>query len=535
MIRFGHTNADETWGEASLEVVDEVQSLLYQALAAPQSPEAPVRIKIYPGEDALEVSAGTHCQVELSAFSAEITTDQLGWSSAGGEQRPGPLTLMRVRLATGLIAAGLVVQADRVYRAGDIIRALQSSFDTGRRRPGRYVTLGTYWVERARMRPLRLRDSLGSFGLFYCHNPICSARNVGVLIERAPGQRPWAQGCAIAYPCPSCPGTAEQAWALSYDREARGQQVDGVGNLQVLEYRIHPEAPRGMPVAGPVAHVIGHVRDRQWASTWNAETVHSHSEVDIDFIRRPNLRRLELAAHASPHIGGLLAALLDSNNLRAFVDYCRLLAPEEKSESLAGALARAYAPRRVSNYKNSEDRAASAAQRYHYVAYSPEAFLRQLRAFGVLDHPGRFLDVGSGTGEKPFLAYALGAFERCDGLEINSGTVAIANFLSQSIEPSIAYPIEHRVANALEFDDYGSYDVIYMYRPFRETRLMGRLMRHIGLQLAPGAVVFDVLDGKVALRRGPDGYQMRDVSITDHLAWTSTVSLDEFIAARDLL
>ena len=199
------------------------------------------------------------------------------------------------------------------------------------------------------------------------------------------------------------------------------------------------------------------------------------------------------------------------------------------------ALAMAFNPRRKSSYRTELDARQTENGYYPYIAFNPGSFFEQLCYYRLLDHPGRFLDVGSGLGEKVFLAFALGRFVECDGLEYDPRTVAVAEFLLASIAPQDPYPIRAFQGDALNFQRYGEYDVIYMYRPIRDSRRMGCLIRRIAAQMKVGAIVFDVFTCGLALRKmAPDVY-VTVVEGSDGLASREeAIGLDNFLKRHNL-
>ena len=199
------------------------------------------------------------------------------------------------------------------------------------------------------------------------------------------------------------------------------------------------------------------------------------------------------------------------------------------------ALATAFNPRRTGSYRTKQD-ARQAENGYHpYIAFNPSFFFAQLRFFGVLNHPGRFLDVGAGLGEKIFLAFALGRFAECDGLEYDSRTVAVAEFLFASIAAQNPYPIRVFQGDALTFEHYGEYDVIYMYRPIRDSRRTGYLIRRVAAQMKVGAIVFDVFTRGLALRKMAPNVFATEVEDSNGLAsWAEPITLDDFLMRHNL-
>ncbi|MCB2135311.1 MAG: class I SAM-dependent methyltransferase [Rhodobacteraceae bacterium] len=102
----------------------------------------------------------------------------------------------------------------------------------------------------------------------------------------------------------------------------------------------------------------------------------------------------------------------------------------------------------------------------------------------------RFLDVGCGCGLK--LIQAVQFFAEAHGVEYDPGYAAAARQLIALAGCGREKVFE---GDALEFDDYGQYDVIYMYRPLKDETLMTRLEDLILTQAAPGTVVIAPYSG----------------------------------------
>lgn len=123
-----------------------------------------------------------------------------------------------------------------------------------------------------------------------------------------------------------------------------------------------------------------------------------------------------------------------------------------------------------------------------------EAAQRILLAQGH-DGPMRFLDMGCGGGSK--VVAALGAFEEARGADSNPAYVAAARaFLTQlGHDPDL---IEE--ADALRYDKYGEFDVIYFYRPLKAPELAAQMEARVIDQARPGAVIVAPLN--MTLGRG---------------------------------
>lgn len=99
--------------------------------------------------------------------------------------------------------------------------------------------------------------------------------------------------------------------------------------------------------------------------------------------------------------------------------------------------------------------------------------------------PGlRFLDVGCGGGLK--LLTALELFDRATGLELDPGYAAAARGM---VEASGVKACEILEGDALEFNGYDRFDVIYFFRPMRDDDALSRLERRICEDARPGTVL----------------------------------------------
>lgn len=103
------------------------------------------------------------------------------------------------------------------------------------------------------------------------------------------------------------------------------------------------------------------------------------------------------------------------------------------------------------------------------------------------EKPLRFLDVGSGGGSK--LLAASTCFEVCHGLEYDKNSVANGKAFLDLL-PLANCDLIH--GDALEFEGYGDYDVIYFFRPLMAKDAMLRMEARILEQAKPGTVLLAV-------------------------------------------
>lgn len=98
--------------------------------------------------------------------------------------------------------------------------------------------------------------------------------------------------------------------------------------------------------------------------------------------------------------------------------------------------------------------------------------------------PLRFLDVGCGGGIKVLLAAEF--FCRADGLEYDAGYVATAR---QVLDRAGRLPSRVIHGDALTFDGYGDYDVLYFYQPMKTPEGLQALESRIATQARPGTIL----------------------------------------------
>ena len=99
-----------------------------------------------------------------------------------------------------------------------------------------------------------------------------------------------------------------------------------------------------------------------------------------------------------------------------------------------------------------------------------------------------FLDVGSGVGQKVYLAHLVGF--NAYGLELRKKFVTAAIELFWDLHVKGKNPPEFFIRqNALKFNRYDEFDVIYFYCPIWDEKLQTRLERIIQKQAKPGTIV----------------------------------------------
>lgn len=122
-----------------------------------------------------------------------------------------------------------------------------------------------------------------------------------------------------------------------------------------------------------------------------------------------------------------------------------------------------------------------------FLAHAHAAW-RLLAAMGRL--PGAcFLDVGCGAGSKVLLASQI--FDRAEGLEYDPGYAAAARRLLGTFWAPRTAVIE---GDALAFDGYGRYDVIYLFAPMSVPEKLRALEDRVALMARPGTVLITPYD-----------------------------------------
>lgn len=96
----------------------------------------------------------------------------------------------------------------------------------------------------------------------------------------------------------------------------------------------------------------------------------------------------------------------------------------------------------------------------------------------------RFLDVGCGGATKVLAASRV--FARCDGLEYDPGYVTAGQNTLRLTAPNTG---EVMLGDALEYEGYDQYDVIYYYRPVRNDALLFKMSQRIVEQAKPGTII----------------------------------------------
>jgi SAM-dependent methyltransferase len=113
-----------------------------------------------------------------------------------------------------------------------------------------------------------------------------------------------------------------------------------------------------------------------------------------------------------------------------------------------------------------------------WMPYPMHAYISLLdEAFAAA--PGnRFLEIGCGPGSKMIRA------RDTYGLDV-TGIEIVPEYAAEAGR----HGLDVRLGDALDFADYGGFDLIWLYRPFRDPDAQAALEKTIWDQMAPGALV----------------------------------------------
>lgn len=107
--------------------------------------------------------------------------------------------------------------------------------------------------------------------------------------------------------------------------------------------------------------------------------------------------------------------------------------------------------------------------------------------------PARFLDVGCGAGMKVVTATEF--FAHADGLEYDPGYATTAQTLFAAMGLTQCRVIE---GDAMAFESYDDYDVVYFYRPMRDVDAMKQMEARIAAGVRPGTILIAAYGGFAA-------------------------------------
>lgn len=140
------------------------------------------------------------------------------------------------------------------------------------------------------------------------------------------------------------------------------------------------------------------------------------------------------------------------------------------------------------------------------ILYRMKPFVEVVQKLKEPQHQ-RFIDVGSGNGEKLYAALCLG-FAQSEGLEYDSTLVDISQQYWQTMIKRQKMNI--RLGNALTIAPsyYQQFDFIYLYSPIRKHVPMARLFYTLMQQLKEGGVLLEVRMVYMDALRKVSGYDM---------------------------
>lgn len=104
----------------------------------------------------------------------------------------------------------------------------------------------------------------------------------------------------------------------------------------------------------------------------------------------------------------------------------------------------------------------------------------------------KFLDIGCGIGTKVMLADVL--FD-ASGFELNEEYLKVAKLIGCR---------DVWQGDALEFEKYGDYDILYFYCPFRDDMLQVKFERHVYKHMRKGAILIPMHTMTMWAERWPD-------------------------------
>lgn len=198
------------------------------------------------------------------------------------------------------------------------------------------------------------------------------------------------------------------------------------------------------------------------------------------------LWRHSKALRARLHLWDKMAALV-AQHIDAPADPICLMRPENDSDAMLTMMYKA-----VHQLANPNGQSKDAADKDYFpdIALRIELFDQlMLTAHRLLSARGRaegarFLDVGCGGGSKVLAATRY--FAQCDGLEYDQVYADAAVRFFQTLNAQTCHVI---TGDALTFDGYADYDVIYFYRPIADDALLHEMESRICAMARPGTII----------------------------------------------
>jgi hypothetical protein len=143
---------------------------------------------------------------------------------------------------------------------------------------------------------------------------------------------------------------------------------------------------------------------------------------------------------------------------------------------------------------------------YKYIPYSRDSFINLVVDIQKKNKAKRFIDVGSGIGDKVILAYIFGNFDKVSGVELNETTYHVSKYFleggmlpfekrkdyfkdKKELEPKTKI----NLLNVDAFDyDFSNDDFIYMYVPISTSSIMHKLHLKILKEMPIKGIIVDV-------------------------------------------
>lgn len=126
--------------------------------------------------------------------------------------------------------------------------------------------------------------------------------------------------------------------------------------------------------------------------------------------------------------------------------------------------------------------------RFRYIPFGVSRFIKVLKEIPGFVKGKKFVDIGSGVGDKALVASLLMPNTECHGIEYSEFTHKVACTLVPRITS-----VKFTNIDALKYQNFGDFDRIYTYCPARDDRFLRKLYRHVLKQLKPGTIWIEVL------------------------------------------
>ena len=250
----------------------------------------------------------------------------------------------------------------------------------------------------------------------------------------------------------------------------RGRQRDA--RVARLLHALHHQVHDGYRLLGD----IGRLRRADEAAAGDdplAQAVQRRAWTALNL----SLNTLRLNLTGWPPVEHLVRRQLQRRRLPLYEDYAELPETAQIRERVSDTL---FAQLHHLLNRVAQDKAADDHGCFPDIPLAHSLFLREVHAAKRCLHvlaPGRetrFLDVGCGAGLKVISAAPF--FDRCVGLEYDPGYARLASDLFGDMPHDRCRVVQ---GDALTWDGYDDYDVIYFFRPIRDDARLARMERHI--------------------------------------------------------